>query len=585
MSSTAQITQKQWKPHKVQEEFLRLPSTIFEAFYGGQAAGGKSDIILMTPIIKGYYKHPQFNGAIFRRTFPELEESLIFKSTTGIGWQGPTYYDFGGRYDQQRHVWQFYGNDGSRLGTIRFLYSLRETDVQQHDTAEFHYLGVDELTHFTWYQYSYLMHRCRSTIPGLIPIVRTASNPGNIGHTWVYNRFIRPCKTGRVLLKSELTDKVTKEVRTIKRIFIPAKASDNPFLSKVDPDYVFRLNLLPEAERKAKQEGDWDAFAGQVFTEFRARKHEGEPDNALHVIQPFKIPKWWPRMLILDWGYQAMTYAMWLAISPWRRIYVYREYSCKKKSIMEWGADIQRLSREDDVPYVAYVVDPSANKKFGLEKTVWEQIIAATDMPFELGDNDRLGGISAVHDLLRWEPRKARFNAQEGFNQDTFDRIFRMYGRQPAEEYQKLFEPDLPESDLPLMQIFETCPILIETLPRVTYARNKDTGRKAEDYEEFDGDDPIDTLRYASKRVEAYYKGATEQWEHFKKMDAAIAHFQRTQNYNDLDRALTHLESSEGDSYRPAYRRSPRERVLALGGGRPGSRRGYFYPVYRTPRG
>src|SRR5215813_4598222 len=147
-----------WKPHSVQDEFLRLPSSIFEAFYGGAAFGGKSEVLLMLPIVKGWYKFPQFNGALFRRTFPQLEESLIHKSTTGMGLpgRGVTYRDFGGEYDKSRHVWTFpaldsYGRflhkDGAK---IRFLYAQSEDDVRQHDTSEFHYLGIDELTHFTW---------------------------------------------------------------------------------------------------------------------------------------------------------------------------------------------------------------------------------------------------------------------------------------------------------------------------------------------------------------------------------------------------------------------------------------------------
>jgi hypothetical protein len=588
MASPAQVTQKIWRPHRVQEEFLRLPSSIFEAFYGGQAAGGKSDILLMYPIVKKLYLNPQFNGAIFRRTFPELEESLIQKSDTGIGYQGPTYWDFGGKYDRSKHVWTFFDDRGNQLGKIRFLYSQRESDVLQHDTAEFHYLGIDELTHFTWYQYSYLMHRCRSTVPSITPTVRTASNPGNIGHTWVFKRFIEPCRTGRKILYSTVWDKVKKENREVKRIFIPAKATDNPFLAKVDPDYVLRLNLLPEAERKAKMEGDWDAFAGQVFTEFRVKQHDGEPENALHVVPAFEIPRWWPKMLILDWGFEAMTYAMWVAVSPWRRTYQYREYSCRRKSIIEWGADIQRLSQQDGigkgVEYAACVVDPSANKRLGAEKTLWEQIIAATGLPFELGDNDRIGGIAAVHDLLRWKPKPARFDPAKNRNQDTADRIFRLYGSDALKEYEKLFLEDVPESDLPLFQIFDTCPTMIQTIPTITYAENKASGKKAEDYAEFDGDDPMDTLRYCAKRVDAFFKDSASKWLRYQKMDRAITEFKRSQNYNDLDRSLTLVEKEGDASHSSVPRGGFREYLLARTRGKHGPRRGRsnVYTLYRS---
>lgn len=39
--------------------------------------------------------------------------------------------------------------------------------------------------------------------------------------------------------------------------------------------------MLPEKERRAFLEGDWNVFDGQFFTEFR---------EALHIVPPF-IPK------------------------------------------------------------------------------------------------------------------------------------------------------------------------------------------------------------------------------------------------------------------------------------------------------
>ena len=44
---------KVWRPNKgKQAEFLSLPDDIFEALYGGQAGPGKSEALLMYPIVK-----------------------------------------------------------------------------------------------------------------------------------------------------------------------------------------------------------------------------------------------------------------------------------------------------------------------------------------------------------------------------------------------------------------------------------------------------------------------------------------------------------------------------------------------------
>ena len=70
---------------------------------------------------------------------------------------------------------------------------------------------------------------------------------------------------------------------------------DNPHMSK---RYRMSLEALPEAEKRAKLYGDWDAYEGSVFDELRDRSYPDEPGNALHVIEPFDIPAWWPKMVI-----------------------------------------------------------------------------------------------------------------------------------------------------------------------------------------------------------------------------------------------------------------------------------------------
>ena len=288
---------KFWKPHPKQERFLELPSEVFEGFYGGAAGGGKSELLVAIPIVKGFYKAPGFHGIVFRRTFPQLEESLIPRSRE-------LYTSVGGHYDRSKHVWTFPSG-----ATIRFSHLDSDDDARRHDTAEYQYAAFDELTHFTEFMYTYVASsRVRSTIPGIPAMVRSASNPGNVGHSWVRKKFVEPCRDGGKLLY----DARSKTYRC----FIKAKLTDNPHLMKDDPNYINRLNLLPEAERRAKVDGDWWVFAGQVFTEWRSQNFGDEPEYANHICTPFPIPSWWPKILFVDWGYRHMMYAGWLAISP-----------------------------------------------------------------------------------------------------------------------------------------------------------------------------------------------------------------------------------------------------------------------------
>ena len=263
-----------WRPHAKQVEFIQLPFSFFEALYGGAVGGGKSELLYMLPLIYGFHQHAKFHGVLFRETFPQLEALLILRAV-------PIYKQIGGVYDAAKHVFTFDAG-----GIIRFSYLENDQDARDHDTNEYQYEGFDELTAFNEFRYTYLTSCVRSVISGVPPIVRSATNPGNIGYIWVRQRFIEPAPSGgaRIYDSNSETD----------RIFIRALLTDNPYLLEKDPGYIKRLRILPLAEQKAKIYGDWWVFAGQVFTEWRdpffGTRFPDEPENACHVIEDIEPP-------------------------------------------------------------------------------------------------------------------------------------------------------------------------------------------------------------------------------------------------------------------------------------------------------
>jgi hypothetical protein len=514
---------KLWKPNKRQEEFLSLPDDIFEALYGGAAGGGKSDVLLMLPFARRFYEHPKFKGIIFRRTFPELEQSLINRSKTGIGKNGPTYYDFGGTYNDQKHVWTFESG-----ATIRFSYLTSNDDARGHKTAEYHYVGFDELTAFDEYQYTYLSSRCRTVDHDLPAIMRAASNPEGIGLAWVRERFIIPCVEGG--------KRIYKRESNSSSIFIPAKLSDNPHLFESDPNYVNRLRLLPLAEQKALIDGNWFIFSGQVFPEFRVERHVNEPENACHVIEPFEIPSWWPKIIACDWGFTHKTSVLWGAVSPEARIYVYREYTCQKEYISTWASNLRRLSQFDE-NILAVVLDPSAWQNRGTEKTINQQFHDFSLFNPEKADNDRLGGKLLVHEFLRWKKRPPRYTPSGGYNETKAQEIMRRYGVDAMKEYQKMFLPEPEEINLPRAQIFNTCKDLIRTIPLLIYNQDANDPLKAEDVAKMDGDDAYDTFRYLLKAVDRYILRVQKDSENRVKLSSILinAHNDPTHFYREMD--------------------------------------------------
>lgn len=517
---TTPVVEKVWRPNTGKQElYLSLPDSIFEQFYGGAAGGGKSEALLMRPVLRQWTDISGFKALILRRTYRELEESLIQRSATGRmqadGTEMPTFRDFGAVYNEQKKRWKFPSG-----ATITFGHAEEEADVKKYDTAEYQYIGFDELTSFTEFQYKFLaFSRCRSSIPGIPALVCSASNPGNVGHRWVRERFVEPARNGGKILAERLDGQL------IKRIFIQAFLTDNPRLMENDPLYKARLEMLPEADKRAKLYGDWWTFSGQVFGEFRTEPFIGEPQNACHIVPSFIPDPRLPRVLAIDWGYQAMTYCLWAVPigtkSGRNKCIIYKEFTpnptnatdkevvgeLDSKTVQSWTTAVANECLIEGInPWV--VLDPSAWQNRG-NGTIEEQFrktwkeVTGTSPRLEKADNDRLSGKMLIHDYLRWRPRpKYNILPSAEFDKTLADWIFRNKGLQAYNSYLSQFDPksDLIEEDLPRLQITSNCRILIKTLPICVYSE-KDNN--IEDVKEFRGDDPYDDTRYLLKKIDS----------------------------------------------------------------------------------
>ena len=523
-------TFSEWKPHERQQDFLQVPYDVFEVLYGGALGGGKTDVLIVAPIVlrtkksgRQLYEHPDFVGIIFRRTFPELEKKIIPRAKA-------IYESLGAKYNETKKCFTFPSGAKIFLGHME-----KEKDVLQHDTNEYQYIGIDQAEQFTEYQLRYISSRIRSSNPDLPTIFRLTANPGGESHVYLRDRFVKPCPQGNVIL----VDKATK----LKRLYIPARLTDNPHLMENDPDYINRLMLLPEAEREAKMNGDWFSFAGAVFQELRITRNPGEPENALHTISPFIIPEYWPRILAIDWGWSAYTFAIWAAISPDERIYVYRTYRAKKTTIRQWSSDLARISQYEKLTRV--ILDPSAWQQRGYELTIAEEFQKASGLIPEKADNDRHAGVSLIHEFLRFTPKPAKKSPAQEFNKEIADTIFRLKGSEAYELYLDSFREEAPETNLPILQFFT--PGTEEVLEALQSCQFDDKDK--EDYAEFDGDDPVDCLRYLVKGSKVYLDEVKKKFSFLKSQAEIQAQLERTGDQHRYYMQMSALEkrvSSEG---------------------------------------
>ena len=323
------------------------------------------------------------------------------------------------------------------------------------------FIGFDELTHFSWDEYNYLLSRNRPNGPGTRVYIRATANPGGIGHGWVKARFISPAPPMTTIwddVSIAFPDGHT-ETRRQSRIFVPSLVFDNPALLRNDPDYLTRLAAMPDAERNALLYGDWDTFSGQVFTEWRNDPDHYQDRRWTHVIKPFRIPDEWAVWCALDWGYSRPFAVGWYAVDRDRRLYHIREYyGCTgtpntgvKLEPSEVARQIKQIEADDPNlkgKQIHRVGDPAIWGSDGTESI--GALMERERVYFERGNNARIDGKMQIHHRL------------------AFD-----------------------EDGIPMLYVFDTCKNYIRTVPALVY----DT-KNVEDVDT-DGEDHIyDSCRY-----------------------------------------------------------------------------------------
>ena len=348
---------------KKQKAFM--DATEAEVLFGGAAGGGKSYGQVVDALLFAL-KYPASKQLILRRTFAELDKSLIRSS---LSLYPREIYSF----NSSTHTGRF--RNGS---VIDFGYCAAENDVYQYQSAEYDVIRFDELTHFTESQYVYLISRVRgaNSYPKQI---KSSTNPGGIGHGWVKARFVDPSPAGEGFVGED----------GMSRIFIPALLDDNRFLAEGDPDYRRRLLALPDREKKALLYGDWNIFEGQYFTEF---------NNQKHVISPFEIPATWRKYRTIDYGLDRLA-CLWIATAPNGISYVYREFCKSNLTISQAAREIlERTPPGEDI--YATLAPPdlwSRSQETGRSKAV---IFSEFGLNLTKTANDRECGWLAIKELL-----------------------------------------------------------------------------------------------------------------------------------------------------------------------------------------
>lgn len=356
-----------------QTRFLSLPDENLDVLFGGASGGSKSISLLMYGL-RSCVRYPGLQAFWFRRTFPELEQSVLrmlsrYRHARALG----------GRWNGATHELRF------TCGSVfTFGHAKNRDEANALLSAEINLLILDERTTMIPEVVDMLYTRVRSGVEGVPCLgIRSATNPGGIGHTRVKKDYIDLTQRGEI----EVTDQSNR-----RRIFIQSRTTDTPQLGE---EYRATLRGLPEKLRKAYLDGDWSSFEGQIFTEF---------DWDRHVIKPFSIPQSWRRYAGIDWGYTAPWAVVWVAEDEDGRLWVYRERYATQVGESDQAAQI--LEAETGEHVAVRFADDAMWATRGEAKAI-AAVYAENGchlIPAGKGPGSRIAGWQRIHTYLKDGP-------------------------------------------------------------------------------------------------------------------------------------------------------------------------------------
>lgn len=231
-----------------------------ELFYGGAAGGGKTDLLLGLALLA------HRRSIIFRREYSQLKGILARSRELLRGTRAS--------YNGQASIWR----DLPGGGELEFGAMQYEPDVERYQGRPHDLVAFDELSHFTKFQYTYVIgwnrttdtrQRCRVVAAGNPPMDADGEWVIQYWAAWLDPQHPNPARPGELRWYAMLDGKEEERedgqpfewkgetIRPKSRTFIPARVSDNPHLMATD--YESRLQQLPEPFRSKLLGGSFTA--------------------------------------------------------------------------------------------------------------------------------------------------------------------------------------------------------------------------------------------------------------------------------------------------------------------------------------
>lgn len=254
-------------------------------------------------------------------------------------------------------------------------------EPEKHKSLNLNAAYLDECSQISEEAFTILQGRLRGR--AFRKIIAT-TNPN--GHSWLYRYWI----------KKDFNNEKAKN----NFIAFHAPSTENLHL----PEGYVQNMLDSWSHDRIQREvmGSWDAFQGQVYTEF---------ERSRHVIKPFKIPDEWTKFVGLDHGYRNPAAAVWCAMDYDGNIYAYREFYQNEWIIEEIvkgrsgvGPGLVSLAKGEKLEGVW--VDPSTKADRGKDSDFTTYLeYFPRDWSLLPANNDVANGIDRIKQYLKPDQR------------------------------------------------------------------------------------------------------------------------------------------------------------------------------------
>lgn len=341
-----------YEPHKFQERFHKSKAR-FRSVFAGRRSGKTVSGVIECLIQSWKYKDcngTDYRGIIVEPTYGDITRFLIPEIEK---WWKPYIAEFNRSQNKVT----------LKNGFVIYLLSSQEFDRFRGNKLR--WLWLDEAEYYMYGQKLWeAAFPCLTDYEGMCWATTTTRGKG-----WTYKTFREPAMAGDPMYESFV-------FRTIDNPAIPAS------------EIELARKTLPEKKFLVEYEASFEDFVGQIYYMFSRKDH---------VIEPFSIPRHWRVIKGMDVGYQHPFSAVWVAIDPDDRYYVFSEYRESGRTVKANG---EAIIERDEFRTAPFMIDPSAyavDPVSGFAKT---KDLEDLNIPIKPANNSVHFGIDRVAQLL-----------------------------------------------------------------------------------------------------------------------------------------------------------------------------------------